>query len=127
MSNIKNIAEDLLQLTNKSHKLDEVIHLLKSTENTLAEDILALIKGAKLECKVDIKKINNYLENIDSYRYGAEDDISACQSRIEDACSSIQYMEDEINGLRDYLSDLKWEKVEEKEEEVSFGSPNTSA
>ena len=116
MSNIKSLAEELILLTNKSHKLDEVIHLLKSTENTLAEDILALIKGAKLECKVDIKKINTYLENIDSYRYGAEDDISACQSRIEDACSSIQYMEDEINGLRDYLSDLKWEKKEEDKE-----------
>ena len=29
MSNIKNIAEELIQLTNKSHKLDEAIHLLK--------------------------------------------------------------------------------------------------
>jgi archaellum component FlaC len=116
MSNIKNIAEDLLQLTNKSHKLDEVIHLLKSTENTLAEDILALIEGAKLECKVDIKKINTYLEEIDNLRYSAEDEISSCQRNIEDACSSIQYMEDEINGLRNYLSDLKWEKKEEDKE-----------
>ena len=117
MSNIKSLAEELIQLTNKSHKLDEAIHLLKSTENTLAEDILALIEGAKLECKVDIKKINGYIEEIDNLRYSAEDDIGSCQSRIDDACSSIQYMEDEINGLRNYLSDLRWDKVEDKEED----------
>ena len=116
MSNVKSIAEELIKLTNRSHKLDEAIHLLKSTENTLAEDILALIEGAKLECKVDIKKINTYLEEIDNYRYSAEEDISRSQSSIEDACSSIQYMEDEINGLRNYLSDLKWEIKEEDKE-----------
>ena len=76
MSNIKSLAEELIQLTNKSHKLDEAIHLLKSTENTLADDILALIEGAKLECKVDIKKINHYLEEIDNCRYTIEEDIS---------------------------------------------------
>ena len=116
MSNVKSLAEELIQLTNKSHKLDEAIHLLKSTENTLAEDILALVEGAKLECKVDIKKINEYLEEIDNYRYSAEDDISRSQGSIDDASSSIGYMEDEINGLRNYLSDLKWEKKEDKEE-----------
>ena len=117
MSNIKSLAEELIQLTNKSHKLDEAIHLLKSTENTLADDILALIEGAKLECKVDIKKINEYLEEIDSYRYSAEEDISRSQSSIDDASNSICYMEDEINGLRNYISDLKGDKVEKKEED----------
>ena len=117
MSNVKSIAEELIKLTNKSHKLDEVIHLLKSTENTLAEDVLALIEGAKLECKVDIKKINIYLEEIDNYRYDTEDNISACQNYIDDAHSSIGCMEDEINGLRNYLSDLKWDKVEDKKED----------
>ena len=116
MSNIKNIAEDLLQLTNKSHKLDEVIHLLKSTENTLAEDILALIEGAKLECKVDINKINGYLEEIDNYRYDAEDNVASAESSAEDARYSVRSMEDEINGLRNYLSDLKWEIKEEDKE-----------
>ena len=117
MSNIKSLAEELILLTNKSHKLDEAIHLLKSTENTLADDIKALLEGAKLECKVDIKKINEYLEEIDSCRYNVEEDISSAQGSIDDAHSSIGYMEDEINGLKDYLSDLKWDKVEEKEED----------
>ncbi len=117
MSNIKSLAEELIQLTNKSHKLDEAIHLLKSTENTLADDIKALLEGAKLECKVDIKKINIYLEEIDNYRYSAEEDISRSQSSIDDASNSICYMEDEINGLRNYLSDLKWDKEEVKEED----------
>ena len=117
MSNVKSLAEELIQLTNKSHKLDEAIHLLKSTENTLADDILALIEGAKLECKVDIKKINTYLEEIDSCRYNVEEDISRSQGSIDDAHSSIGYMEDEINGLRNYISDLKWDRVEDKEEE----------
>ena len=116
MSNVKSIAEELIKLTNRSHKLDEAIHLLKSTENTLAEDILALIEGAKLECKVDINKINGYLEEIDNYRYDADDNISSAQGYLDDAKSSTSYMEDEINSLRNYLSDLKWEKVEEKEE-----------
>ena len=116
MSNIKSLAEELILLTNKSHKLDEAIHLLKSTENTLADDILALIEGAKLECKVDIKKINEYLEEIDSYRYSASDDVSSAYGCLDDATSTIGYMEDEINGLRNYLSDLKWEKKEDKEE-----------
>ena len=116
MSNIKSLAEELIQLTNKSHKLDEAIHLLKSTENTLADDILALIEGAKLECKVDIKKINHYLEEIDNCRYTIEEDISRSQSSIDDASNSICYMEDEINGLRRYLEELKWSKVEDKKE-----------
>ena len=116
MSNIKSLAEELIQLTNKSHKLDEAIHLLKSTENTLADDILALIEGAKLECKVDIKKINEYLEEIDNYRYNADDEISSCYSYIEDAQRSLGDMECKIDNLKCYLEELKWDKVEDKKE-----------
>ena len=116
MSNIKNIAEDLLQLTNKSHKLDEVIHLLKSTENTLADDVLALIKGAKLECIVDIERLLGYVDEIASYRYDAEEDISRAYSSLDDAQSCIGYMEDEITRLKTYLEELKWEKKEEDKE-----------
>tara|TARA_R100001463_G_scaffold128992_1_gene187690 strand:+ start:575 stop:922 length:348 start_codon:yes stop_codon:yes gene_type:complete len=115
MSNIKNIAEELIQLTNKSHKLDEAIHLLKSTENTLADDILALINGAKIECKVDVKKVKEWLEEIDNYRYSLEDEMSSAYNNIDDARSSIGYMEDEINALRNYLGELKWEKEGDKE------------
>ncbi|QDP49179.1 MAG: hypothetical protein Unbinned2990contig1002_26 [Prokaryotic dsDNA virus sp.] len=115
MSNIKSLGEELLHLTSKSHKLDEAIHLLKSTENTLADDIKALIEGAKLECVVDVKKIMNYVQEIDSYRYNAEEELSSCHSYIDDAQSSIGYMEDEINSLRRYLEELKWEKEEDKE------------
>ena len=116
MSSLKSIAEELIQLTNKSHKLDEVIHLLKSTENTLADDVLALIKGAKLECIVDREKVFGYIDEIDNCRYSAEEDISSAFSRIDDAQSSIGYMEDEINGLKRYLEELKWEKKEEDKE-----------
>lgn len=116
MSNIKSLGEEMLHLLAKSNKLDEAIHLLKSTENTLAEDILALIEGAKLECKVDINKINGYLEEIDNYRYDAEDNVASAESSAEDARYSVRSMEDEINGLRNYLSDLKWEIKEEDKE-----------
>ena len=74
-----------------------------------------MIEGAKLECKVDINKINRYLEEIDNYRYSAEDEISSCHSYIDDAQSSIGYMQDEINGLKRYLEGLEWEKKEDKE------------
>lgn len=114
MSNIKSLGEELLHLTSKSHKLDEAIHLLKSTENTLADDITALIKGAKLECIVDKEKVFAYLDEIDSYRWNLEDEISSAQSSIDDASSSIGYLEDEINALRRYLEELKWEKKEDK-------------
>ena len=117
MSNIKSIAEELLQLTNKSHKLDEAIHLLKSTENTLADDIKALLEGAKLECIVDREKVFGYLDEIDNYRYSAQDEIHSAEGAIDDARSSVSYMEDEINGLKRYLEELKWDK---KEAEVSF-------
>ena len=117
MSNIKSLAEDIILLTNRSSQFEELVALLNSTDNTIKDDIVKLIEGAKLECKVDIKKINTYLEEIDNYRYSAEDDISRSQGSIDDASSSIGYMEDEINGLKDYLSDLKWDKVEEKEED----------
>ena len=115
MSNVKSLAEDIIQLTNSSHKLDEVIHLLKSSENTLVDDVKALIEGAKLECVVDVKRIMNYLEEIDNYRYSAEDELSSCHSYIDDAQSSIGYLQDEINSLRRYLEELKWEKEEDKE------------
>jgi len=115
MSNIKSLGEELLHLTSKSNKLDEAIHLLKSSENTLVDDVKALIEGAKLECKVDIKKIMDYVEEIDNYRYSAEDELSNCNRYIEDAQSSIGYMEDEISHLKNYLHDLKWEKEEDKE------------
>ena len=116
MSNIKSLGEEMLHLLAKSNKLDEAIHLLKSTENTLAEDILALIEGAKLECKVDINKINGYLEEIDNYRYDAEDNVASAECSAVDARYSVRSMEDEINGLRNYLSDLKWEIKEEDKE-----------
>ena len=115
MSNLKSLAEDMIQLTNSSNRLDEVIHILKSSENTLVDDVKALIEGAKLECVVDVKKIMNYLEEIDNYRYSVEDEISTCYSYIDDAQSSIGHMQDEINRLRRYLEDLKWEKKEDKE------------
>tara|TARA_Y100001938_G_C8084948_1_gene431386 strand:+ start:1906 stop:2253 length:348 start_codon:yes stop_codon:yes gene_type:complete len=115
MSNLKSLGEELLHLTSKSHKLDEAIHLLKSSENTLVDDVKALIEGAKLECVVDVKKIMHYLEEIDNYRYSAEDELSSCASYIDDAQSSIGYMQDEINRLKRYLEDLEWEKKEDKE------------
>lgn len=114
MSNIKSLGEELLHLTSKSHKLDEAIHLLKSSENTLVDDVKALIKGAKLECVVDKEKVFGYLDEIDSYRWNAEDEISSAHSSIDDARSSISYLEDEINALRRYLEGLKWEKKEDK-------------
>ena len=116
MSNIKSLAEDLIQLTNKSHKLDEAIHLLKSTENTLAEDIIALRDGAKLECNVDIKKIRHLLEDIISSRHSASDELSNAFNHVEEAQSCIGYMEDEITSLEDYINELRWVKVEDKEE-----------
>jgi chromosome segregation ATPase len=117
MSNIKSLGEELLHLTSKSHKLDEAIHLLKSSENTLADDILVLINGAKLECVVDKEKVFEHLDSIDSYRWNLEDEISSAQSSIDDASSSIGYLEDEINALRRYLEELKWKKVEDKKED----------
>ena len=115
MSNIKSIAEELIKLTNRSHKLDEAIHLLKSTENTLADDIIALVEGAKLECVVDKEKVFGYLDEIDNNRCGAEDDISTAYQYLDDARSAMGYLEDEVNGLRRYLEELKWEKKEDKE------------
>ena len=121
MSNIKNIAEDIIQLTNKSNLLDDVVsmmnHIMKSTENTLKDDILKITDGAKLECKVDTKKILEFVEEIGNYRYSAEDEISSAQGKIEDASSSISYMEDEINALHSYLEELSNELIEDKSEE----------
>jgi peptidoglycan hydrolase CwlO-like protein len=114
MSNLKSLAEDMIQLTNSSNRLDEVIHLLKSSENTLVDDVKALIEGAKLECVIDKEKVFGYLDEIDSYRWNAEDEISSAHSSIDDATSSIGYLEDEINALRRYLEELKWEKKEDK-------------
>ena len=116
MSNVKSIAEELIKLTNRSYKLDEAIHLLKSTENTLVDDIRVLIDGAKLECIVDREKVIEYIDEIDNYRCSAEDEIGSISNYVDDARSSIQYMEDEINGLKRYLEELNWSKVEDKEE-----------
>ena len=116
MSNIKTIAEDILLLSSRSSQFEELVELLESSDNTIKDDIVKLIEGAKLECKVDIKKINEYLEEIDSYRYSASDDVSSAYGYLDDATSSIGYMEDEINGLRRYLEELKWSKVEDKKE-----------
>ena len=117
MSNVKNIAEELLQLTNKGYKLDEAIHLLSSTENTLVDDIKALKEGAKLECKVDVEKIKEILQEIDDYCYQAKDDIDTASRQLEDTSSSLGYLEDEINRLNRYLERIEWEKEGDKEEE----------
>ena len=117
MSNVKNIAEELLQLTNKGYKLDEAIHVLSSTENTLVDDIKALKEGAKLECKVDVEKIKEILQEIDDYCYQAKDDIDTASRQVEEALSSMGYVEDEVNRLSRYLEDIEWEKKEDKEEE----------
>ena len=113
MSNVKSLAEDIIQLANSSNRLDEVIHLLKSSENTLVDDVKALLEGAKLECKVDVKNILRYIEEIDNCAYSAEDDISSVHSYIDDAIRTIGSLQDEINGLRRYIEELSWEKEEE--------------
>ena len=114
MSNIKSLGEEMLHLLAKSNKLDEAIHLLKSTENTLVDDIRVLIDGAKLECIVDREKVIEYIDEIDNYRCSAEDEIGSISNYVDEARSSIQYMEDEINGLKRYLEELNWSKVEDK-------------
>ena len=123
MSNIKNIAEDILQLTNKSNLLDDVVsmmnHIMKSTENTLKDDIIKITDGAKIECEVDLEKIEEIIEEISSYQSSMEDELSNAKSSLEDAESSCGYLGDEVNGLRRYLEELphkvKEDKVEDKE------------
>ena len=89
MSNIKNIAEDIIQLTNKSNLLDDIVnmmnHIMKSTENTLKDDILKITDGAKLECEVDLEKIMGIVEEISSYKYSMEDELSSARGYIEEA------------------------------------------
>ena len=123
MSNIKNLAEDIIQLNNKSSLLDDIVsmmnHIMKSTENTLKEDIIKITDGAKLECEVDLEKIMGIVEEISSYKYSMEDELSNARGSLEDAESSCGYLEDEVNGLRRYLVELphkvKEDKVEDKE------------
>ena len=123
MSNIKNLAEDIIQLNNKSSLLDDIVsmmnHIMKSTENTLKEDIIKITDGAKLECEVDLEKIMGIVEEISSYKYSMEDELSSARGYIEEAESSCAYLEDEVNALRSYLEELphkvKEDKVEDKE------------
>ena len=121
MSNIKNLAEDIIQLNNKSSLLDDIVnmmnHIMKSTENTLKDDILKITDGAKLECEIDLEKIMGIVEEISSYKYSMEDDLSNARSSLEDAESSCGYLEDEVNELRRYLEELPHKVKEGKEEE----------
>ena len=119
MSNIKNIAEDILQLSNKSNLLDDIVnmmnHIMKSTENTIKDDIIKITDGAKIECEIDLEKIDGIVEEISSYHYSIQDDLSSARGHLEEAEASCGYLEDEINGLRSYLEELPHELKEDKE------------
>ena len=116
MSNIKSLAEEIIQLTNRSNQFEELVTLLKSSDNTIKDDIEKLIDGAKLECKVDINKIKEYSDEIESYRCSVEDDVSSAYGSLDDATSSLGYLSDEICGLSGYLDDLTHELKEDKKE-----------
>ena len=100
----KQLAEKLMQLHNSTEILNDIISVLQSSENTVKEDIIKLVDGAKLEPHFDINKMSEIandlkidIQNAEKYADSARgyiDDIDSCVSGAlsyaEDLCSLIE-------------------------------------
>ena len=95
----KQLAEKLLKLHNSTEVLNRVVMKMKSSENTIVEDIEKLVDGAKLEPQFDINKMSeiaNYLQS----------DISSAEDYVDSAKSCLDDAEHCIGGAASYADDL---------------------
>ena len=112
--NMKEFAEALLKSSATEQNYQEIVSKMKSTNNTLSDDIDKLRDGAKLECKVDINKIIDGLNSIGNYVDSSETELSNVKTYIEDVEESLSYLQDATEDLRVYLDELTYEVKEEK-------------
>ena len=116
-NNVQELAEALLKQVSTSQSYTELVSLMKSSNNTLKEDIEKLREGAKLECKVDVKKMHGLAEELESSLEGADDELSSVLAYIEEAQTSIGQAKDYAYDILNYLDGLEYEAKEEDTKE----------
>tara|TARA_R110002110_G_scaffold18753_2_gene78505 strand:+ start:2299 stop:2667 length:369 start_codon:yes stop_codon:yes gene_type:complete len=115
MINLKEVAETLLQIVNNEEQLKSVVELMKSTNNTVKDDIAKLREGAKLKPKFDLDRMFEYADDIcndlsraQDYCIDAEEAALSARGCLDD----IDYNADE---LRNIIENVKHELVEKDE------------
>ena len=115
----KQLAEKLIKLHNSTEILNDIISVLQSSENTVKEDIIKLIDGAKLEPQFDLGSLESLSSDVVSYVSDAESNISSARSYVEDAESSIGDALSSADELYNMLEDIKYELQKDDESEGS--------
>ena len=115
----KQLAEKLIKLHNSTEILNDIISVLQSSENTVKEDIIKLIDGAKLEPQFDLGSLESLSGDVVSYVSDAESNISSARSYVEDAESSIGDALSSADELYSMLEDIKYELQKDDESEGS--------
>ena len=115
----KQLADRLIQLHNSTQILNDIISVLQSSENTVKEDIIKLIDGAKLEPQFDLGSLESLSGDVVSYVSDAESNISSARSYVEDAESSIGDALSSADELYNMLEDIKYELQKDDESEGS--------
>jgi len=115
----KQLAEKLIKLHNSTEILNDIISVLQSSENTVKEDIIKLIDGAKLEPQFDLGSLESLSGDVVSYVSDAESNISSARSYVEDAESSIGDAVSSADELYSMLEDIKYELQKDDESEGS--------
>ena len=93
----KQLAEMLMKLNNSTEVLSRVVMKMKSSENTVVEDIEKLIDGAKLEPQFDIVKMSDLANDLRSDVAAAEDYADSARGNLDDIKYELK-KDDESEG-----------------------------
>ena len=112
----KQLAEKLIQLHNSTEVLNQIISVLKSSENTIKEDVIALHRGARLEPQFDIDKMSDLANDMRSDIANAEDYVGSARECIDDIDSCVSGALSYADGLCDMIDNVKYELKKDDED-----------
>ena len=113
MINLKEVAETLLQIVNNEEQLKSVVELMKSTNNTVKDDIAKLREGAKLKPKFDLDKMFDHADEICQDISRAQDYCNDAENAASDARGALDDADYNANELRNMVEYVQHELVEE--------------
>jgi hypothetical protein len=115
----KQLAEMLMKLNNSTEVLSRVVMKMKSSENTVVEDIEKLIDGAKLEPQFDIVKMSDLANDLRSDVAAAEDYADSARGNLDDIDSCVSGALSYTEDLCSMIDDIKYELKKDDESEGS--------
>ena len=108
----KQLADKLIQLHNSTQILNDVISVLKSSENTVKDDIITLVNGARLDPQFDYDSMLALVDEVVSDSYSAEEYAKESLDTIENAVYAASEAARGAEKIKQLLENVKY-KIQE--------------